>query len=96
MNQGFGREVPAHHIQPTHREVTKYLVIIPTPEGTVAKLFLGNREQVAELDANTEEVATMIKGLAPSFDATSKEWDRPFSSHSDRERAAASVYVLKI
>lgn len=96
MSQGFGSEVPAPHNQATHREVTKYLVVIPNPEGTIAKLFLGNYEQVAEFDANTDEVTTMIKGLAPSSNATGKEWDRPFSNLSDRERADASVYTLNV
>ena len=96
MSQGFGSEVPQPHNQATHREVTKYLVIISNPEGTIAKLFLGNHEQVAEFDANTDEVTSMIKGLAPSFDATGKEWDRAFSNLSDHERGSASVYTLNV
>ena len=96
MSQGFGGEVPAPHNQATHREVTKYLVVLPNPEGTIAKLFLGNFEQVAEFDANTDEVTSLIKGIAPSFDATGKEWDSSFSYLSNRERAAASVYTLNV
>lgn len=96
MSQGFGSEVPPSHNQATHREVTKYLVIIPNPEGSIAKLFLGNYDQVAEFDANTDEVTSMIRGLAPAFDATGKEWDKTFSYLSDRERAEASVYTLNV
>ena len=96
MSQGFGSEVPAPHNQATHREVTKYLVVLPNPEGTIAKLFLGNFEQVAEFDANTDEVTSLIKGIAPSFDATGKEWDSSFSYLSNSERAAASVYTLNV
>ena len=96
MSQGFGSEVPVPHNQATHREVTKYLVVLPNPEGTIAKLFLGNFEQVAEFDANTDEVTSLIKGIAPSFDATGKEWDSSFSYLSNRERAAASVYTLNV
>ncbi len=96
MSQGFGREVPVPHVQRTHRDVTRYLVVIPAAEGPVARLFLASREQVAELDANTEEVTTMIKGLAPSMGAAGPEWDRSLAGHSAVERAAAAVYTLAL
>jgi hypothetical protein len=96
MSQGFGREVPQPHVQPTHRQVTKYLVVVPCADGPVARLFLESREQVAELDANTEEVTTMIKGVAPSIGATGPEWDGPLAGHSAEERAAAAVYALAL
>lgn len=95
MSQGFGREVPARHIQPTHREVTKYLVIIHAADGPIARLFLSSRELAAELDANTEEVANMIKGVIPSIGATGTEWDRSLAGQSPEERAAAEVYALE-
>ena len=96
MSQGFGREVPAPHVHTTHREVTKYLVIIQGPEGPVARLFLPSHEQVAELDANTEEVTAMIKGLAPAAGATGAEWDRSMAADSPEVRAAAEVYTLSL
>ncbi len=97
MSQGFGREVPPHHVQPVHREVTRYLVIVPAVEGpSVARLFLESREQVAELDAATEEVTTMIKGVAPSIGATGPEWDAALAGHSAAERVAAAVYTLAL
>jgi len=97
MSQGFGREVPLHHVQSTHREVTRYLVIVPAAEGpSVARLFLANREQVAELDAATEEVTTMIKGVTPSIGASGPEWDVALAGHSTAERTAAAVYALAL
>ena len=96
MSQGFGREVPARHVQTTHRSVTKYLIIIQGAEGPVARLFLPGHEQVAELDANTEEVAAMIKGLVPSTGATGAEWDRSLASDSAEVRAVAEVYTLSL
>ena len=96
MSQGFGREVPAPHVQRTHREVTKYLIIIHGAEGPVARLFLPNHEQVAEFDANTEEVTAMIKGLAPNTGATGAEWDKSLAGHSAEVRAAAEVYTLSL
>lgn len=96
MSQGFGREVPAPHVQPAHREVTKYLIIFHGEDGPVARLYLPNHEPVAELDANTEEVTTMIKGLAPNTGATGAEWDRSLAGHSAEARAVAEVYTLSL
>ena len=95
MSQGFGREVPARHIQTAHREAIKYLVVIPAAEGPIAKLLLANREQTAELDANTEEATSMTYGLSALVGATGPEWDKALSGHSTAERAAAKVYTFK-
>lgn len=95
MSQGFGREVPASHVQGTHREATRYLVVIAAPEGPMAKLLLRDRTQVAELDANTEEVTSMINGLTPVIGATEGEWDALLAAHSPEERATAQVFTLE-
>jgi hypothetical protein len=95
MSQGFGREVPTRHVQAGHREVTKYLVVIAAPEGPIAKLLLPDREQVAELDANTEEVTAMTKGITPVVGATAAEWDEALAGHSSEARAAAKIYTLE-
>ena len=96
MSQGFGSEVPPRHVQPVHREITKYLVIIHAAEGPIARLFLSNYEQATELDANTEEVSTMIKGIVPSIGAAGSEWDRSLVGLNPDERASAEIYVLAI
>ena len=95
MSQGFGREVPAPHVQTGHRAVTKYLVVIAAPEGSIAKLLLPDLEQVAELDANTEEVTAMIKGLEPPVGAAEVEWDKLLAGYSLKERATAMIYTLE-
>lgn len=95
MSQGFGGEVPAPHNQTVHREPTKYLVVIPAAEGPIAKLLLANREQAAELDANTEEATSMTRGLTAVVGATGPEWDQALSGHSAAERAAAKIYTFK-
>ena len=95
MSQGFGREVPARHIQTAHREAIKYLVVIPAAEGPIAKLLLANREQTSEFDANTEEATSMTYGLTALVGATGPEWDKALSGHSTAERAAAKVYTFK-
>ena len=62
----------------------------------MARLFLESREQVAEFDASTEEVAQMIGHLQPGSDALDAAWDRALAGHSAAERAQARVYVLDL
>jgi len=92
MGQGFGQEMPRPHDLAGLRGVTKYLVIVPVMDGPIARLFLENREQAGEFDANTEEVSSMIKGITPSVGATGAEWDKALSAHSPTDRAQATIY----
>ena len=96
MSQDFGREVPKPHTEAGHRRVTRYLIVIPAPDGPIAKLLDTNRQQLAELDANTEEVTTMLKGLAPVVGAAGADWDQSLSGHSAAERASTAVYTLAL
>ena len=96
MNDGFGHEVPPRHAQQTHRGVARYLVVIGSTDGAVARLFLADRSQVAEFDAGTEEVAHMTGGASASTSAAGPEWDRALAGHTAAERAAATVYELEV
>ncbi len=96
MSQDFGREVPERHVQALLRGVARYLIVIPVPDGPIAKLFDSSREQLAELDANTEEVTTMLKGLAPSMGADGADWHKKLAGHSAEERASAVIYTLDV
>ena len=96
MNDGFGHEVPPRHAQQTHRQVSRYLVVIGSPDGGVARLFLENRTQVAEFDAGTEEVLELIKTASASTGAGAPEWDRALGGHTAAERASATVYTLDV
>jgi hypothetical protein len=96
MNDGFGHEVPARHAQQKHRQVSRYCVVIASTDGTLARLFLADRTQVAEFDAGTEEVAELIKTASASTGATGAEWDRALAGHTATERAAATVYTLDV
>jgi hypothetical protein len=84
--------MPRPHVLASHRRVTKYLVIVPAMDGPIARLFLENREQAAEFDANTEEVSSMIKGITPRVGASGAEWDQALSAHSAPDRAHAKIY----
>ena len=96
MNQGYGIEAPGEHTHTPHRKPARYLVVIDAAGATIARLFLETREQVAEFDAGTEEVALMTRGLTPAPGALGREWDRALDGHSAAERGAADVYTLDI
>ena len=96
MSQDFGSEVPKPHTEVLHRKVTRYLIVIPAPDGPIAKLLDTGREQLAELDANTEEVTTMLRGLAPVMGAAGADWDKALSGHSAEERASTAIYTLNL
>jgi hypothetical protein len=96
MSYGFGNELPHAHGNTSPRPRSRYLVVIDSGGFMVARLFLESREQVAEFDASTEEVAQMIGHLPPEDGATDASWDRALAGHSAAERAAARVYVLDL
>ncbi len=96
MGYGFGNELPRAHGNTSPRPRTHYLVVIDSGGFMVARLFLESREQVAEFDASTEEVAQMISHLRADRSAGDPLWDRALAGHSSAERAGARVYVLDI
>jgi hypothetical protein len=96
MTFGFGNELPHPHGNTALRPRAHFLVTIDSGGFMVARLFLESREQVAEFDASTEEVAQMIMHLQPQGDASDAQWDRALAGHSAAERAGARVYVLDI
>ncbi|RZJ09995.1 MAG: hypothetical protein EOP39_09940 [Rubrivivax sp.] len=96
MNDGFGHEVPPRHAHQTHRQVTRYLVVIGSTNGAIARLFTADRSQVAEFDAGTEEVVELIKTASASTGASGAEWDKSLAGHTAAERASATVYELDL
>lgn len=98
MSDGFGMESPARHTQHGARQKpAKYLVLIDAGGGgAVARLFLENREQIAEFDASTEETASMTSGITPTKGASGPEWDKALGGHSAADRATAEVYELTV
>jgi hypothetical protein len=96
MNSSFGIERPAAHTHEEHDRPARYLVIIESGGSPVARLFLDNREPVAEFDAAADEVAMMTTGLLAEHTAQSPEWDQALAGHSAAERAAAAVYTLDV
>lgn len=96
MDDGYGIEKPeAHHSEP-RRAPARFLVLIASGSGEVAKLFAANRALSEEIDAATEQVVEMTRGLTPTHGALDAEWDRALAGHSAEERAAAEVYTLDL
>jgi hypothetical protein len=94
MDDSFGIESPPHHRKLVHRPPARYLVIIDEAGAAIARIFLASREQVAEVDAGSEEVALMTRGLVPARGALGSEWDGALQAHSAAERASADVYTI--
>ena len=96
MSQTYGIEAPGAHKGAPHRRPARFLIVIDSAGSMVARLFLDTRELVAEVDASTEEVAVMTRGLQPERGAGAPEWDRALEGHSAAEREAAEVYTLDV
>ena len=94
MDDSYGIESPHHHRATPHRPPARWLVIIEEAGSVLARVFLASREQVAEVDAGSEEVALMTRGRVPVRGAQGPEWDAALQGHSAAERAAADVYTL--
>lgn len=95
-DQSFGLPRPSPHVHRDHRATSRYLVLIESAGAATALLFTEARERVADIDAGTEEVALMTRGLQPALGATGPEWDRALAGHSADERAAARVFALDV
>ncbi|MEY4751675.1 MAG: hypothetical protein RIQ60_3889 [Pseudomonadota bacterium] len=97
MSQDYGSESPRSHVHPLpERAPARFLVVIDSGGYMVARLFLATRQQVAEIDASTEEAAQMTYGLVPQRSAGGSEWDQALQGHSAAERAGADVYTLPV
>lgn len=89
-------EAPGRHGNAPGRAPARYLVIIDGGGATLARLFLDSREPAGEVDASTEEVTLMMRGLTPQHGALEPHWDRALQGHSEGERAAARVFTLDL
>jgi hypothetical protein len=89
-------ESPRSHPQAAHRKPARYLVVLDSGGGMIARMFLDTRVMVAEMDAAVEELGSMTAGLTPVVGALGPEWDTALAGHSTEERAAAKVYTLAV
>jgi len=96
MSENYGMERPGAHRHTQHQPPARYLIVIDSGAGALARLFAPTRVQVAEFDASSEEVAVMLRGLSPAQGADSAEWDHALGGHTATERHAAAVYTLDL
>jgi hypothetical protein len=96
MPQDYGSQAPAPHVQHDLREPARYLVVLPAGDSVVARLFLADRQQVAEFAAGSEEVGSMTHEVVFETGASDAIWDQALAGHSKDERAAAKVYTLEV
>ncbi len=98
MSQTYGIEAPRRPAPDDEQPPVRFLVLIHSASSAqrLARLFLQDRRQVAELDAGAPEVMMMTDSLAPSRSAWQAEWDLALAGHSAAERAEAEVYTLDL
>lgn len=96
MSQDYGIESQHTPSGTPHRPPARYLVVIESAGTMVAKLFLENRDEVAEIDAGSEEVAQMTKGLVARQDGNDPVWDNALGASSAGERRRADIYTLDV
>jgi hypothetical protein len=98
MSQTYGIEAPRQPSGDDEQPPVRYVVLIrsASTDQRLARLFLQDRRQVAELDAGAPEVMMMTDSLAASRSADAAEWDLPLAGHSASERAEAEVYTLDV
>lgn len=95
MSNTYGIEVPGRHSGEPHRAAARFLVVIDSEGGRIARLFTAQRESAGEFDAGTDDVVRLTSGRTPVHGARGPEWDAALAGHSDAERGTADVYALQ-
>lgn len=79
-----------------HKTPVRYLVLIEADGAMVAKLYDAHYRHVNDIDAGSEEVAVMTRGLSPTKTANDATWSKVLVGHGEAERRAAEVYTLDV
>lgn len=95
MSQDFGISMPAAHARGEPRAQARYLVVIDSGGGMVARLYSVTRKLLIECDAATNEISTLTAGLRPKVGALEPEWDGALQGYNLLERAGAEVFTLQ-
>jgi hypothetical protein len=96
MSQNFGISMPASHAPHSLRAPVRYVVVIESGAGMVARWLSADHALLNECDAAATEVANSTAGLSPLQGALGSEWDAALQGYNAQERAAAAVYTLAI
>ncbi|MCR5882710.1 hypothetical protein LRS03_07520 [Rhizobacter sp. J219] len=79
-----------------HKPPVKYLVIIESDGAMVAKLYDAQFRHENDIDAGSEEVAVMTRGLKAEKTGNDATWSKVLAGHGETERRAAEVYTLDL
>lgn len=96
MSIQYGIEAASRPHHGHSQEPARYLLLIDSADGRLARLYLADRREVAEFDAGAEEVSSMIDSLLPERGAEGAEWDRALAAHTAEQRRQAEVYTLSV
>ncbi len=79
-----------------HKTPVKYLVVIESDGAMLAKLYDERLVHVNDIDASSEEVAVMTRGLAPSHSGNQAPWVGVLVGHGEAQRLTAQVFTLSV
>lgn len=79
-----------------HKTPVKYLVIIESDGAMVAKMYDAHYKHENDIDAGSEEVAVMTRGLKPAKSGNDATWAKVLVGHGEAERRAAEIYTLDV
>lgn len=79
-----------------HKNPVRYLVIIEADGAMIAKLYDAQYHHENDIDAGSEEVAVMTKGLTPTQNGNDATWSQVLVGHGEAERRAAQIYTLDV
>lgn len=79
-----------------HKNPVKYLVIIESDGAMVAKLYDAQLKHENDIDAGSEEVAVMTRGLKAAKTGNDATWAKVLMGHGEAERRAAEIYTLDL
>jgi hypothetical protein len=79
-----------------HKTPVRYLVIIESDGAMVAKLYDHQFGHVSDIDASSEEVAVMTRGLVAQHIGNDATWSKVLRGHGEAERRAAEVFTLDV
>jgi len=94
MSQTYGIEAPHPGGGMPHRSAVRFVVVIDAGGYRSAMLFSAQRELLAQFDAGSEEVASLVHSQAPSKGADQPVWDNALQGHGGLARANADLYTL--
>jgi hypothetical protein len=86
--------MPSRHEATVHSKPVKYVVLIDSGSGMLAKMFSESRDLFLECDAAVAEVASMTADLTPEVGASAPEWDAALRAFDPKARASAEIFTL--